>query len=486
MLGDYAEFALFNYQHRLRAKLQHVAMVADPHHNQAVANALQRKPGEYRTMKCDCVKDFPAVSRLFVYQPGDATQRIPLNGTDAAHVADMLNTSTSTRGGVLLQLPSGPFVAVAALSLQQGRYSVAVIEPQALATILAKPDLYRDLLPATLARGLPTDSLAEIAVYASAGERQLYGSHPDPQWLVPRTATLPEDFGGLRLRVAMREAAAPRLIIGGMPESRLPLLVILLALAAGLSVIAAAQLRRERALVQMRERFVTSVSHELRTPLAQIRLFLETLRLGRATTAGEREWAISNIEREATRLTHLVENVLHVAKSPSAQPASAPIIDTQAELRDIIDSFRPLAKSRRVTFDVRLHAGLYTRIRREHLRQLMLNLLDNAVKYGPPGQIVTIELSGTEEDVLISVTDEGPGVRPDDRNRIWEAYYRGSTPEVEATGGAGVGLSIVKGIVAQYGGSVSLDPSDKGACFTLRLPRIISYTPSAEYLARQN
>src|SRR5256885_11553687 len=108
---------------------------------------------------------------------------------------------------------------------------------------------------------------------------------------------------------------APKLVIGGMPRSNVPMLLSLLALTAGLVVAALLQLRREYELSQLRADFVSGVSHELRTPLAQIRMFSETLLLGRVRSDEERERSLGIIDQEARRLTHLVENLLHFSRS---------------------------------------------------------------------------------------------------------------------------------------------------------------------------
>jgi signal transduction histidine kinase len=329
------------------------------------------------------------------------------------------------------------------------------------------------VLPEDLRRGRPLQSVVTLAVYEPGEKQPLWSSAPDPVWRHAAEDTLGASHGGLITRAEIRPELAELLIIGGLPRSRLPLLLALLGISAGLAVLAAVQMRREHALVKMRENFVTSVSHELRTPLAQIRLFLETVRMGRAGSNAEREWALSHIERETTRLSHLVENILHVSRARQGEPVTAaPVVNLREEIGDIVQSFLPIARSKRTRIVTHLEPDALAAIRREHLRQLMLNLLDNAVKYGPTGQTVTVSAENCADRVCISISDQGPGVLPAERDRIWNAFVRGTTPEAVASGGTGIGLSIVRDLVTQYGGTVALDPTGPGANFVISLPRI--------------
>lgn len=180
------------------------------------------------------------------------------------------------------------------------------------------------LLPPSLAGADRANTLLSVRVaestgdelFASSGEWSPY-SHED---------TLDQAFGSLRLAVALRPAAATSLVIGGLPRERLPLLVGLLALAAGLMIVALVQLRRESDLARLRSDFVTGVSHELRTPLAQIRMFTETLLLGRVRSAEEGQRSLEIIGRETQRLTQLVENVLCLSRAERRVARIAPTI----------------------------------------------------------------------------------------------------------------------------------------------------------------
>ena len=281
-------------------------------------------------------------------------------------------------------------------------------------------------------------------------------------------------YGGLTVQASIRPEYANQLVIGGLPRSRLPLLLGMLALSAGMAVVAVVLLRREEELARLRSDFVSSVSHELRTPLAQIRLFLETLRLGRFTTEPQRQWSLDNIDRETNRLAHLVENILYFARAGRAPSTSAIPEPTNltTEIDGIARAFEPLAASRRASLRLDLAPNVVVPLQREAFRQVLLNLLDNAVKYGPAGQTITIGLSLAGSLARVMVSDEGPGVPPAERHAIWTPFFRGNAAAAQGTGGSGIGLAIVRDVVATTGGRISLtEPATgQGAAFVVELP----------------
>jgi signal transduction histidine kinase len=251
-----------------------------------------------------------------------------------------------------------------------------------------------------------------------------------------------------------------------------------LGLAGALAIVAVAQLRREGELARLRADFVSNVSHELRTPLAQIKLYLETLRLGRAKTEAEREWSLGHIDRETTRLHFLVENVLRFSRFGRGEATIATAVDVGDEVERIVEEFRPLAASRRVRIVCDIGARPTLAMRPEALRQILLNLLDNAVKYGPSEQTVRISLAQRDSNVQLSVADEGPGVPVREREQIWTPFMRGAA--ARAKGGSGIGLTIVREVVEQHGGRCWVEPimPSGGARFVVTLPLEPTSTPN--------
>jgi signal transduction histidine kinase len=263
------------------------------------------------------------------------------------------------------------------------------------------------------------------------------------------------------------------LIIGGLPRSRVPLLLVLLGLTLALTLAAAAQLRRERELSRLRDDFVASVSHELRTPLAQIRLFAETLRLGRVRSDAEGERSLDIIANEAKRLEHLVENLLHFSRAERLAVNIDPAMtDLSALLRQVAMDFAPLAARSGSSVRLALATDVHARVDRAAIRQVVLNLLDNAVKYGRREQAITVRLVADTVEVRIEVEDQGEGIDPALRAMIWERFWRGDGARRAGVTGTGIGLAIVNDLILAHGGSAAVDNAPAGgARVVLRLPK---------------
>ena len=324
------------------------------------------------------------------------------------------------------------------------------------------------LLPESFTVGRRNRDVLAVRVRDRAGQL-LFDSAPGVTSPLSSRLDLSPRSGLLSVDAVIRPEIAGSLVIGGLPGSRVPFLAGLLVLSAALAVLAVLQLRREGELARMRADFVSSVSHELRTPLAQIRLYTETLRLGRANTDEQREWSLGHIERETMRLSHLVDNVLRfssLARGGALRTARIAIAD---EVRGIVAEFEPLARARQVRVVAESSGEWNVALRPDALRHILLNLLDNAVKYGPAGQTIAVTVDGDDSEVRIAVDDEGPGVPVREREAIWSAFTRGAA--AQSRGGSGIGLTIVREIAAQHGGRCDLEtPERGGARFVVRLP----------------
>jgi signal transduction histidine kinase len=145
--------------------------------------------------------------------------------------------------------------------------------------------------------------------------------------------------------------------------------------------------------------------------------------------------------------------------------------DVGAEAREIIDSFAPLASSRKTTIKLQTEANAFASIDRDAYRQMLLNLLDNAVKYGNAGQTVHVAVKRADGFVRTSVTDQGPGVANDEREDIFRAFHRGREGGRSGSGGGGIGLSIVRTLAEHHAGAVHVeDAPGGGAVFCIDIP----------------
>lgn len=283
-----------------------------------------------------------------------------------------------------------------------------------------------------------------------------------------------DDYNGLlkgfKVKVAVDPAAAGALVIGGLPRSRLPFLLVLLVLSAALSTTAMLQLRREQALARLRADFVSRVSHELRTPLAQIRMFTETLLLARVRSEEESRHALEVVDRESRRLANLVENVLRFSRAERGlDSVDVRPLDVVPVVRQTVEDFTPLAAgSARLT--TALPARATALADAAALRQILLNLLDNAVKYGPRGQEIAIELTANARRVRLTVADQGPGVPALERELIWQRYYRLRRDLESAVAGTGIGLAVVRELAGLLGGHARVETgAPRGARFAVEL-----------------
>ncbi len=231
--------------------------------------------------------------------------------------------------------------------------------------------------------------------------------------------------------------------------------------------------RRELAVAQMKSDFVSGVSHEFKTPLTSIRMFAEMLETGRAATEEKRREYHRLIHRESLRLSRLVENVLDFARIEEKRKTYAL---AQKPLREVVaaaaETFRALADGQAVQFRVRLEEELLAaRVDADALTGAILNLLDNALKYGGEPAVIELALERRGGRAEISVRDNGPGVAPEERERIFEKFVRGSAAARGPAGGAGLGLAIVKHTMEAHGGSVSVEVGPGGGGrFVLTLP----------------
>lgn len=326
------------------------------------------------------------------------------------------------------------------------------------------------ILPPSITQGMPNDSILSVVVRDGLGT-ELYRS--PTQYHSPYHSTHPlAYFGGLETEVTLREDIAGRLVIGGLPRSRLPLLLGVLALTLGLVVTGLMQLRREDQLQRLRADFIASVSHELRTPLAQLRMFAETLLLGRVRTEQERTRSLEIIDQEARRLSHLVENILQFSRA-ERQAIQLNLVEQELapHVREAVEVFGPVARARKVTVETVLAEGLTARVDAGAMRQILLNLLDNAVKYGPAGQRVRVTLAREGDAARLLVDDQGPGIPAADRLRIWKAFQRLERDVNSAVAGSGIGLAVVCELVLGHGGTGWVEEAPGGgARFVIELP----------------
>ncbi|MEU6564546.1 sensor histidine kinase [Nocardia nova] len=225
-------------------------------------------------------------------------------------------------------------------------------------------------------------------------------------------------------------------------------------------------------------RFVADASHELRTPLTTIKGFAELYRQG---ALRDPAMFMDRIERESNRMSLLVEDLLMLARLDAQRPVERRPVDLLALASDAVHNARAVDAAQRpdeprrpIDLEIRPGNGtLEVRGDEARLRQVLGNLVNNALIHTPPEASVTVGLTPDEDNVLIEVADTGPGLPQEEADRVFERFYRTDTSRSRDSGGTGLGLSIVQALVAAHGGTVSVHSAvGQGTTFAVRLPRV--------------
>ena len=335
------------------------------------------------------------------------------------------------------------------------------------------------LLASAQTHGRPNNALFSVRVVTKDGTEYLEaGPKAD---VAPTIAEYSKGEGGfgpylvqIGLSPVLRAEAA-----SGREDTRFVRTLLAFAASVILIVIAIAQTRRENTLARLRESFVASVSHELRTPLAQIRLYSEMLQMGFVRNQSEHIAAVQVIVHEAGRLTYLIENVLTYSRASRHElRLEVSPVDVEGVLTELTRTVGPLASTAGVAFRTDADHGLVVTADRAALLQVLVNLIDNAVRHGTGGTQVVLSARRTGSTVQFLIDDCGPGVPRRDRERIWRRFVRleGRTRST----GSGIGLSVVAELVQGMNGRVWVTVSPMGgARFVVELPRE-SDTPAPE------
>jgi two-component system phosphate regulon sensor histidine kinase PhoR len=364
---------------------------------------------------------------------------------------------------------------------------------------------------ATLAEGIAQVSRQRAAHVAGIGRRletdeAIVELLPDPLVVLAADRTVQrvnaaarENFGAdlaavLRhpaLRAAtdraQAEGVAQRVaLLLPVPARELDAAVIPLLEASGALVVVLSDRTRERAVERMRADFVANASHELRTPLASLIGFIETLRGPAAEDAPAQRRFLGIMAEQAERMNRLIDDLLSLSRIELVEhQAPVETVDLAALVPRVISGLEPRLADQRIALEVRLAAALpVVAGDADQLAQLLLNLLDNAMKYGAMkhddgAARVRLEARAVSGEarwparpgLLLSVSDDGPGIPPAHLPRLTERFYRVDTGRSRRAGGTGLGLAIVKHIVNRHRGQLRIESTEgQGSRFTVWLP----------------
>jgi len=237
--------------------------------------------------------------------------------------------------------------------------------------------------------------------------------------------------------------------------------------------LAYSNVRREIHLSRLKSDFVANVSHELKTPLALIRLFAETLELGRVPGEEKAMQYYRIINKESQRLTQLINNILDFSRIEAGRKQYRFVpTDLSRIVREVVEAYRFPIEQQGFTLEVEVAEDLpEVEIDPEAIEQALLNLVNNAIKYSSDQKYIRLEVRRDGERILIAVRDKGIGVAKADQKRIFEKFYRAENTLVHTTKGSGLGLALVQHMMEAHGGSVELlSAPGVGSTFTLVLP----------------
>ncbi|HEY6118434.1 MAG TPA: HAMP domain-containing sensor histidine kinase [Pyrinomonadaceae bacterium] len=281
-----------------------------------------------------------------------------------------------------------------------------------------------------------------------------------------------EVFRGLVLGIKFQGTSVEALGQTWVHRSFLILGILSLLIIGGL-VLTKHMVSKEVALARLKSDFVSNVSHELRTPLALIRLYAETLELGRITTQEKKQQYYRIISKESERLTALINNILDFSRIEAGRKEYEFRETDIAELvRNTLDSYRYQIEQQGFNLEENIDNSLpVVIVDREAIARALVNLVNNALKYSREEKFLGVRLYRENGVVKLEVVDHGIGIARRDQSKIFEKFYRAGDPLVHNTKGSGLGLSLVRHITEAHGGDIEVESiPGRGSKFIMSLP----------------
>jgi len=219
--------------------------------------------------------------------------------------------------------------------------------------------------------------------------------------------------------------------------------------------------------------FVADVSHELRSPLTSVKGFVEALIDNKAKTPEAQQRFLAIINNETDRLSKLVNDLLILSKSEEVVPLKPEVIKLKGFIEEVLIGFQTRIEENSINTKIIAKGNpIFLNIDVNSLKQIIVNLIDNALKYSLPGGNVSIALKESEDMISISIKDTGPGISESELPYIWDRFYRVDKARSRETGGTGLGLAIVKQLTDKCGGQVEVESVlGRGSIFSVRFPK---------------
>ncbi len=329
------------------------------------------------------------------------------------------------------------------------------------------------LLPESL-RGV-TDIVEAASFEVRDGEgRSVFASSPRFPGALTVTRRLDSEIplAGWTVEIAINPAIVEPLLPFGGQGLPWPAIAVLGALVLGSGGLALWATRRDVLLNRLRQSFVSNVSHELKTPLARIRLFNELIGSEKQSNPEKKRSYQKIVDRECRRLTFLVDNVLDFSRlERGLQQYDMAQIDLRDVVRRSLEAYGATMTEERISLEDRSLGALAVKGDERALQQVVINLLDNAVKYSPDSSPIRVGLARRNGRAVVTVSDEGCGIGPEFRERIFEEFYRIENGRSQAISGSGLGLALVRRTLDDHQGRVGVvSELGQGSMFSIDLP----------------
>jgi signal transduction histidine kinase len=410
------------------------------------------------------VGDTPLIAWLAIVDP--AGRRLYVSGARDAPVPDGaladLAREVRARGGKLHRVIDDHLVAACPVG-GAGR-------PALVALLVLDPEvLRRDVLAPALA-GAEGHMLLTVTDHR---DRAVYRVDGPERAEVVAAVPLGEALPAWRLALHQPAALTPRATVARQVALFTGILGLLVVVIATGLVATYRLVRRETEAARLKAEFVANVSHDLKTPLSLIRVFGETLEMGRVQDEATRQEYYRIITRESERLTRLIENVLDFSRIEGGRRTYVRVpVSVEPLVRDTLESFGHVLAQEGFKVEVTVEPGLpEVPMDADAIGQALANLIDNAIKYSDARRVLTVTAALHDGGLALGVADQGIGIPREEQARIFDKFYRVGRSDTQGRRGSGVGLALVRHVADAHGGRVTVESRPgQGSRFTLWLP----------------
>lgn len=342
-------------------------------------------------------------------------------------------------------------------------------KPSEIYTIIIEPEAFIDEIMGPRLQVIAQEKFAIVAIdkelegtvystYDSLTEEQAEGILTKDLWLLPNHQLGISTIGESVESIIQERTKTDLLLIITLD------IILIISL-----IIAFRNVRREVQLAQNKSEFISNVSHELRTPLALISMFAETLEMNRVKTEEKKQEYYSIIHKESQRLTDIVNKILSFSQLDAGkkQFKSEPL-DLALLCKDILDTYQFHLKNNGFEVLTNIQKGIVIMGDRDALTEVIINLLDNAIKYSDKDKRIEIKLSSESNIATLNIRDYGQGISKSDQKYIFDKFYRSATGDLAKKEGTGIGLALVKKIVDAHNAAIEVKSElNQGSAFIL-------------------